>query len=368
MREPEEYTTSVGKRELTRRSFIKTMAGVGLGIGGSYLLGCSAPAQPTATPAKPTATASASKQETPVAVQAAASPKALRTLTFASVTGGALGLMTEVIQKKGIDVKYGIKLDVKMFDQAAAEKSTLLKQTEAGNFPLLSAVNANKENVPIVFFGPFLYNLGYWVVREDSPYKSSADLKGKKIATLDKISGIYTSAQVIAKETGGDFEKDYQIITGAPPAVVAFLERKDVEAVIINEPVVSTLLATGKYRQIEGCNDVWKKLTGQDMFMTGLAAHRPWIEQNKDLASAMSKMVVEAAKYIRQHPEVFEENKDFLGVKDPQALKLVQERMPRIYPDHWDSELVKNAKHIIDRAVEVKIVPAAPQQDIFLIL
>ncbi len=365
MKEPDVIETLVDERRLTRRLFIKTAVGIGLGVGSSYFLGCAAPAQPMATPAKPTPTTVAPTSATPSAADVAASGGA-RTVTFASTSSGAVGLITEVIQKKGIDAKYGIKLDVKLFDPAAGEKAVLLKQTEVGLFPLVSAARAAAENVPVVIFAPMLYNHEYTIVREDSPYKSMADLKDKKIATLDKISGVYTSAQVFSKEVGGDFEKDYHIITGPPPAVISFLERGDVEAIIMHDPLVSNMLATGKYRQILAYSEEWKRMTGQPMFMIGLAAHRPWIEQNKAVAGSLNKMVLDATRYIVQHPEVFEENKKFLGLRDA-AVKLAEKRMLSIYPDHWDANLIRNAKHIIDRAVELKIVPEAPKQDIFLI-
>ncbi|MCL5959228.1 MAG: ABC transporter substrate-binding protein [Chloroflexi bacterium] len=357
-----------GLKKLTRRSFVKAAAGVGLSVGGAYFLGCAAPAaKPTATPLKAAPTAPPARSEQPAAAAPGAAAKSPRVVTFAGTSGAAVGLLTEVAQKKGIDAKYGLKLDVKLMDPAAAAKSVLLKQTEAGLFPLISAVSANNENVPIVIFAPMLFNHTHAIVWKDAPYKSMADLKGKKIGTLDKISGLYTSAQAIFKQAGGDFEKDFELVTGPPPALMAFLERKDVEAIIIHEPVAGSLISSGKYRALASMSDEWKRLTGEPMFMIGMGAHRPWIEQNRDVAVALNKMILETAKYVGQHPEVFEQNKEFLGLKDDTAVKTAQERMRGIFPEQWNETLIKNAQLIVDRSVELKIVEAAPKQSIFMI-
>ncbi|MBI2954304.1 MAG: ABC transporter substrate-binding protein [Chloroflexi bacterium] len=367
--------TWLRKTLFTRGSFLGGIVAIGLVISVANLLGCAAPATPTATPA-PTAAAPktaattaaaptvAPKAATPAAATpAAAAPKSLKTVTFASTTG-AMGLTSALIQKMGLDAKYGLKLDVKSMDPTATEKAIALRQIDAGNFSLLSAVNSTNQDIPTVVFAPVLYNHISVIVWKDSPYRSMADLKGKKIASPEKAGGAYTSAQVLARELGGDFEKDYQIITGPIAALPPYLERKDVEAILIHEPVASGLILSGNYRRLMAYTEEWQKLTGQPMFMNGIAAHRSWVEQNRDTAAALTKIMIEAHSYIRKNPEVFEQNKDVLGLKSADAVKMAQERMPAIYPDRWDNELVQNAKHIVDRAVELKIT-APPKQDIF---
>ncbi|MBI2954303.1 MAG: ABC transporter substrate-binding protein [Chloroflexi bacterium] len=379
MREPRRLMAAANRHERDRGANLKSLVTAGLIVALAFLVACAAPATPTATPAPkaaapkpaatsaPAATAAALKAATPAAATpAAAAPKTLRTVTFASTTS-AVGLVTEVIKKKGIDAKYGINLDVKNFDPSAAEKAVALKQAEVGIYAPVSAALANDQDVPITFIAPLLYNHIFVIVGKDTPYKTLADLKGKKIGTLNKISGTYTSAQVFSRESGWDFEKDHQLIEGPLPALGAFMEKGDVDAITINDPIATNLILTGKFRQLMSYNDEWKKLTGQPMFMIGLAAHRPWIDQNKDVAALLNKMVLEGTNYIIKNPGVFDENKDFLGVKDAAAIKMIQERMPSIYPDRWDASFVKNAQHIIDRAVELKILPSAPKQDMFII-
>ncbi|MBI2954305.1 MAG: ABC transporter substrate-binding protein [Chloroflexi bacterium] len=371
---------------LTRRSFFNIRAGICLAIGITLLMACAAPATPTATPSptvsapKPAATSAAAPTTAPTAAPAAApttaapkaatpaaaAPKALRPVKLA-VAAGAMLLATGLIEKMKFDEKYGLKLDMRSMDPTATEKAIALGQLDAGPFSLVAAANFTNEDIPIVEFGPIMYNHISAIVWKDSPYQTMADLKGKKIATPDRAGGAYTNALILAKEMGDDFEKDYQVITGPVPALPPYLERKDVEAILINEPTSSNLVLTGKYRRLMAYTDEWQKLTGQPMFMNGLGARRSWVEQNRDTASALAKMIMEVHGYIRKNPGVFEEFQKALNLTTPEQVKMAQERMPTIYPDRWDDKLVQNAKHIVDRAIELNVIKA-PKQDIFMVL
>ena len=57
---------------------------------------------------------------------------------------------------------------------------------------------------------------------------------------------------MLAARGGLDFERDFQPVTGPPPALVTFLQRKQVDALAIHEPIVTKLLAEGTFRVVMG--------------------------------------------------------------------------------------------------------------------
>jgi len=58
----------------------------------------------------------------------------------------------------------------------------------------------------------------YWAVKDDSPIKSAADLKGKVLGTNAYGSGVYFNLVLWLKKNGLDPEKDVKIVeTGFPP-------------------------------------------------------------------------------------------------------------------------------------------------------
>ena len=62
----------------------------------------------------------------------------------------------------------------------------------------------------------------YWAVKEDSPIKSAADLKGKVIGTNAYGAGVYFDMLLWLRQNGIDPDKDVKIVeTGFPPAADA---------------------------------------------------------------------------------------------------------------------------------------------------
>ena len=62
------------------------------------------------------------------------------TIAFASTTG-AVGLVTQVVRRLELEKKSDLKLDVKILDPAAGEKAVLLRQVDAGVFPVITAAD-----------------------------------------------------------------------------------------------------------------------------------------------------------------------------------------------------------------------------------
>jgi ABC-type nitrate/sulfonate/bicarbonate transport system substrate-binding protein len=348
-------------RSPTRRQFIGHTLRVGAGLGLAPLAvacasaGSSALQAPAAAPSAP-----------PVLTAASPVPAVPRKVVFATNAGGsAMGLVTTVIKRHGLDLKHGVDLDLKPFDPADAEKAVVIGTVEAGPFVPISWATLVLEGQEVSFLAPVYRNHGSLLVRADAPYQTLADLKGKKIATLGHISGLYTSMQVLCRELGLDWEKDFSLVSGPAPAVVAALERGDVEAGLPFEPNTSKLLEGGKYRELLNPNELWQQLTGSSLFLVGLAARQRWIDENPDTARALRATILDGTRYIREHPDVFEEESELLGIESPAHLALVKQRMAPIYLPEQDATMVRSIEQIVSRAVELGILPDKPSRELF---
>jgi ABC-type nitrate/sulfonate/bicarbonate transport system substrate-binding protein len=282
-------------------------------------------------------------------------------VTFASTTG-ATGLMTQAIRRLDLERKYDLKIDAKILDPAAAEKAVLLKQVDAGVFPVLTAADVRDKGQDIVLFAPLLYIHISLLVWKDSPAQSLADLKGKKIGVLDKVSGSYRGCQLIAARAGLDFERDFQPVTGPPPALVTFLQRKQVDALAIHEPIVSKLLAEGTFRAIVGLNDEWKKAGKADWLFTGVGAHRDWLTKNRPVAKRLADMVVDAQRQLNRSPDLFEAEAEFLGLKTKAEIDLVRQRMPRFFPPEWNESVAAGAMEPVREAARLGLIKQVPTE------
>jgi ABC-type nitrate/sulfonate/bicarbonate transport system substrate-binding protein len=193
----------------------------------------------------------------------------------------------------------------------------------------------------------------YVLVWQDAPVQSLGDLKGKRIGVLDKVSGAYRGMQVIAARGGMDFERDFQPITGPPPALVTFLQRKQVDALAIHEPLVTKLLAEGTFRIIVGLNDEWKKTGKGDWLFICAAAHRDWLNQNRPAARRLADLLLDALRQLSANPGLIEAEAPFLALRSRAEIDLGRERMLRIFPTEWNESVVAGAMEAVREAVRL---------------
>lgn len=363
---------------VTRRALLITAgAALGAAVGVACAPSASQPAAtqppvkpaagPSPAPASPAA-AKAAGASSPSPQTAPGGPGAPATIKFPTGPGSALGLMVEVMVKRGVAARNNLTLELSPLDPAAAEKATLVRQVDAGTFPIISAGRVNAEGQQLTIFGPLLWIHYSGLTYIDRPYTKLADLKGKKVATLDPVSSGYQSTQVLAAMEGLDFAKDFQVVTSPAPAVIAILERGDVEAIFQFEPNIGNLLTTGKYKTFLDYNEEWKRLTGQNMFSIGLAAHDDWIQKNKDTAKRLVTSVLETSQLIQREPAVFEENAAYLGLNTPEKIKMAEQRMPKLFPTEWNQAIADNAASIVAKAVDLKILDKAPTRQYISVL
>jgi ABC-type nitrate/sulfonate/bicarbonate transport system substrate-binding protein len=270
-------------------------------------------------------------------------------LSFASSTA-AVGLVTQIVRRLDLEKKYDLKLDVKILDPAGAEKAVFLRQVDAGLFPVLTAADLQSKGQDVVLFAPLLYMHTYVLVWQDQPYQSLVELRGKRVGALDKVSGAYRGLQLLAARAGLDFERDFQPITGPPPALVTFLQRKQVDALAIHEPLATKLLAEGKFRVIMGLNDEWRKTAKQDWLFVGAGANREWLAQHRPTARRLADMLLDAMRQLSRAPDLVEAEAAFLGLKTPAEIALAKERMARIFPTEWNDAMAAGAMEAVREA------------------
>lgn len=299
-----------------------------------------------------------------LARQALAAPTPL---SFASTTG-AVGLVTQVIARNSLARRHNLALDVKILTPSAAEHTTLLGQTNTGIFATLSAAAVNMEGQDIVCFGPALFMHSSLLVWKDSPYRTLEDLKGKRISLLNKVSGAYRGMQLVASWHQLDLEKDFQLVTAPPPAIITFLERKQVDAIVIHEPLVSKLLTSGDFRIVLEMNDEWKQRTKKDWLFLSLAAHDAWLKGNSDTARRLLDAVLEATHQIRSNPDLIAAEAKFLGLQTKAQIDLAVQRMPKIFPTEWNAATVEDAMEAVKHAVEMGQIKAVPKTNFVRVL
>jgi len=305
----------------------------------------------------------------PVIAPAAPEPAALEKAVFASpAPGSAVGLLSEVIKEKKLDEHNGILLDVKYFDPAATEQAVVLRRAEAGIFPVVSAARVNLTGEKIRLFAPALINHNSVVLQKGSTANRLADLKGKKIGTLDRISMTYTSLATVAKMQGLDLERDFKLTLSPPPVLMALFSRGELDALVVFEPLVTRLVSEG-YREMMRFDRFWQEQTSQPMVALAIGAHQDWIAAHQGAARKLFRTVMDAMAIIQANPKaIAQEHRQSLMIENEQQLARLVERMGSLYAAKWDSAQIGNMNSLLKKNVELGLLTAMPKDEIFVIL
>jgi len=90
----------------------------------------------------------------------------------------------------------------------------------------------------------------YWAVKEDSPIKSIADLKGKTMSINTLGSGIYGPMAILLKQAGLDPSKDIKLVEVGFALSEEALRSGRVDSAVMNQPFAARMEAKGGTRKL----------------------------------------------------------------------------------------------------------------------
>lgn len=153
-----------------------------------------------------------------------------------------------VAQKMGYFSEEGLTVDTINADgsvaaiQAVASGSGSITASDAG-----SALAAVQKNVPVITVGGLVQNWP-WVIatKPDSPIKSGADLKGKKLGVISLASGSAPYARAFVKAAGLDPQTDVDLVpVGVGAQASAALNGGQVDALALYTQAYTVIEQSG---------------------------------------------------------------------------------------------------------------------------
>lgn len=168
-------------------------------------------------------------------------------------------------------------------------------------------------------------NIYYIAVPEDSPIRTPADLKGKKVGLSSLATGVYYGAQVAIRDAGVD-PKDVTFVTIAQPgSQLDALRTKQVDALSIIDVTVGTFLNQGqKLRLMQPAGPMrwqWNVVVVKESFL----------KDHPDAVAGVCRAIQQAELFVKTNPkkavDVFKQGGgDLGGVPDDQAAAVVASR------------------------------------------
>jgi NitT/TauT family transport system substrate-binding protein/sulfonate transport system substrate-binding protein len=90
----------------------------------------------------------------------------------------------------------------------------------------------------------------YWAVKDDSPIKTIADLKGKTLSINTLGSGIYGPMAILLKQAGLDAAKDIKLVEVGFALSEEALRSGRVDSAVMNQPFAARMEAKGGTRKL----------------------------------------------------------------------------------------------------------------------
>lgn len=285
---------------------------------------------------------------------------ALQTVAMATSASGQTGYIAALIEARGIATAHGLKIENMRMDFTEAANALRLGRAVASAMQPSTAVNLIKSGTNIRLITPQVWSGNSWVVREDSPYKTFSDLKGKKIGNFARVTGAYFFSAVIAKQKKLDIEKDFQAIPAETGALIALLERGEVEAINMFEPHTTRLVLSGKYRVLLDFDNDLAQIFGAPPLKSTVGMLKETVEKQPALVKALRAAYVDGIKLIKsgKDEDFFKANaKEFFNLSTSEEIAAGIIKNRENYADLWGPSFFESQNKILQIGVSLGLLP-----------
>jgi ABC-type nitrate/sulfonate/bicarbonate transport system substrate-binding protein len=208
-------------------------------------------------------------------------------------------------------------------------------------------------------------------VPKNSPIKTPADLRGKRVGVWSTGAGVFKAVQTALIDAHGiDIVKDTKIVQLAPPALYKMLERGDVDAMVnVSSFTVKALSQPDKFRSIFDPNEYWKKKTGNPIVWTApLVAWKSWVKEDPARAKDFAAAVMDSFRWLRK-PEnldaAVKAHGKLAGVTGSEVVatykKLLAEK--RLFLTEWTEKVIDAQWQFLDVAKRHGVLAKVPPKE-----
>jgi NitT/TauT family transport system substrate-binding protein len=263
---------------------------------------------------------------------------------------------SRVMIDQGIDKKYGLAAEYRAYPTLDGLFTAIRgKDVDVGFGGWTAIAQFRGKGFPVTMIFPVGRGVTVDVIVPNaSPIKSIADLKGKKVGTFAGAAGTATVLfRVIASKFHGfDPGKTGDLQFAGPGLLPALLDKGEIEAAVMFDPLAAKLEGSGKYRSIGNLADAYKAGTGDDFLWIGYSTNDDFMKAEPEALKNFTKAWLETLEYIKAHPEVFEAYGKKYGL-EPAAVALLRERVLADYTTTWNEATIGSLRRFAGMANDV---------------
>ncbi len=271
----------------------------------------------------------------------------------------------------GVFTKHGIDLTVDPRPFAGFLAGLPSKQCMVDTYSGIDAIQKINEGLDWVILGPGLTVVQNVIVRKDSPFKTPADLRGKKFGTFSTGAGSFKCARAAMIEAFKlDITKDANLQQVAGPALTKLLEDGQVDAMInISSLNIAAEAQRDKFRVLFSPNDYWKQKTGYPiMWAAPLVAWKSWVDEDQARAKNLGAAATESFLWLK-NPEnldtAVKNHGALAGVTKPEDVAEYKEWLQHkdMFMTDWSRKAVDAQWKFLDVCQRTGIIDKVPAED-----
>ena len=267
-------------------------------------------------------------------------------VTIGVLKFGTVSWMLDTIQRNGLDKAEGVEIDVVPLASTEATAVGL----QGSSVDVIATdwlwVSRERSGGADFTFSPFTTALGAVMVPPNSPIKTLADLKGKRLGVaggpLDK-SWLLIVAYAL-RTANLDLRTETTQVFGAPPLLAEKAKQGEVDAVLNFWPYAARLEAQG-FKQLMGVEDVVSELGAKgEVAMVGYVFSENWAKEHAEAVQGFLRAAAKADELLATSNEAWEPLKPLMRAEDEATFEALRRRYREGIPERSVAENEADAK------------------------
>jgi NitT/TauT family transport system substrate-binding protein len=286
----------------------------------------------------------------------------LPTIKISALNGGLTNIAAQVVQENGFDIANGFKGEFFYNSPDASGQFFLQRESDvAFDFDAIGAAIARTEGLNVSVFYPILNNNNCILVQEEAAYQSPEELIGEVVGHFGVDSGTTSSLTIILQALFGfNLLEEYNLVETGPPALVELLQDGEVEAIFDFVPHSSRAIVQADARCMFGPLVDVEIPNNAFSHLSQMAAYEDWLDENPELAQAVTAAWDDAMAWILEDPTriIEEPYRTTLGQDDPAVLALIAEQVTSIplFTNDWSAEVQEQTEAWVDLAASLDVL------------
>jgi ABC-type nitrate/sulfonate/bicarbonate transport system substrate-binding protein len=271
----------------------------------------------------------------------------------------------------GVFSEHGIDLDADPRPFAGFLAGLPSKQCMAATYSGIDAIQKINEGLDWAIIGGGLTVVQDVIVRKDSPFKTPADLRGKKFGTFSTGAGSFKASRAAMIDAYKlDIVNDTQLQQVAGPALTKLLERGAIDAMInISSLNLAAEAQADKFRVLFSPNDYWRQKTGYPIVWAApTVAWKSWVDEDQERAKSFAAAVADSFRWLRKPENLKTAVKNhgaLAGVTKPEDIAEYEKWLgaKRLFMTRWDRKAVDAQWQFLEVVQRTGIIDKVPAED-----